>query len=93
MGDVQIKWRIDLKCSFFLSCKLRLVLPMKNSWQSQQIALKTSLTFEHLNTGEPAFAGKKRLNTMRVLENNSKFKATVEFVDASLYEGLNGVNR
>ena len=26
----------------------------------------------HLSTGEPVFVGKKRLNTMRALENNSK---------------------
>ena len=41
--------------------------------------------FGHLSTDEPAFAGKKRLNTMCALENNSKFKATVEFIDASLH--------
>ena len=82
MGDVQIKWPIDLKCSVFISCKLRLVLPMKNSWRPNKYPYKHLL---HLSTDEPAFAGKKRLNTTCALENNSKFKATVEFVDASLH--------
>ena len=39
----------------------------------------------HLRTGESVFVGKKRLNTMCALENNSKVKATVEFIDASLH--------
>jgi len=39
----------------------------------------------HLSTGESVFVGKKSLNTMCVLENNSKVKAAVEFIDASLY--------
>ena len=39
----------------------------------------------HLSTGESVFVGKKRLNTMCALENNSKVKAAVEFIDASLH--------
>ena len=39
----------------------------------------------HLSTGEPVFVGKKRHNTMRALENNSKVKAAVKFIDASLH--------
>lgn len=35
----------------------------------------------HLRTGGPVFVGKKRLNTIRALENNPKVKAAVEFVD------------
>ena len=34
-----IKSKAYLKCSVFLSCNLRLVLPMQTSWQSQQPAL------------------------------------------------------
>jgi len=39
----------------------------------------------HLSTGESVFAGKKRLHTMCALENNSKVKAAVEFIDANLH--------
>ena len=39
----------------------------------------------HLSTVESVFVGKKRLNTMCALENNSKVKAAVEFIDASLH--------
>ena len=39
----------------------------------------------HLSRGESVFVGKKRLNMMCALENNSKVKATVEFIDASLH--------
>ena len=39
----------------------------------------------HLSTGESVFVGKKRLNTMCALENNSKVKAAVEFIYASLH--------
>ena len=39
----------------------------------------------HLSTGEPVFVGKKRHNTMRALENNSKVKVPVKFIDASLH--------
>ena len=31
------------------------------------------------------YAGKKRLHTMCALENNSKVKAAVEFIDANLH--------
>ena len=33
---------IPLKCSVFLSCNLRFVLPLQESWQSQQLALYTT---------------------------------------------------
>jgi len=39
----------------------------------------------NLSTGESVFVGKKRLNTMCGLENKSKVKAAVEFIDASLH--------
>jgi len=39
----------------------------------------------HLSTDESVFVGKKRLNTMCALENNSKVKAAVEVIDASLH--------
>jgi len=39
----------------------------------------------HLSTDESVFVGKKRLNTMFASENNSKVKAAVEFIDASLH--------
>ena len=39
----------------------------------------------HLSTGESVVVGKKRLHTMCALENNSKVKAAVKFIDASLY--------
>ena len=39
----------------------------------------------HLSTGESVFVGKKRLNTICALENNSKVKVAIEFIDASLH--------
>ena len=38
-----------------------------------------------MRTGESVFVGKIRLNTMCALENNSKDKEAVEFIDASLH--------
>jgi len=49
---------------------------MLNSWQSQQLVNNPG----HLSTGESVFVGKKRLNTMCALENNSKVKAAVDFI-------------
>ena len=39
----------------------------------------------HLSTDKSVFVGKKKLNTMCALENNSKVKAAVEVIDASLH--------
>ena len=65
---------MDLKCSVFLSCNLRFVF-------STHVDLLAVLTA----TGKPVFVGKKRRNTMRALENNSKVKAAVECIDGSLH--------
>ena len=75
---------MDLKCFVFLSCNLRLVF----STHVDLLAVLTTSRISnpgHLSTGEPFFVGKKRHNTMRALENNSKVKAAVKFIDTSLH--------
>ena len=52
---------------------------------TQFLRRKPSLGATDLRTGESVFVGKKRLNTMCSLENNSKDKEAVEFIDASLH--------
>ena len=72
---------MDLKCSVFLSCNLRLVF----STHVDLLAVLTTSRISnpgHLSTGEPVFVGKKRRNAMRALENNSKVKAAVELMEA-----------
>ena len=46
---------------------------------------KPSLGATDLRKGESVFVGRKRLNTLCALENNSKDKEAVEFIDASLH--------
>ena len=52
---------------------------------TQFLRRKPSLGATDLRTGESVFVGKKRLNTMCALEDNSKDKEAVEFIDASLH--------
>ena len=52
---------------------------------AQSLRRKASLGATDLRTGESVFVGKKRLNTMCALENKSKDKEAVEFIDSSLH--------
>ena len=74
-----------LSCCHFLPYPPRIFQPPPQVIITQFLRRKPSLGATDLRTGESVFVGKKRLNTMCALENNSKDKEAVEFIDASLH--------